>query len=162
MAARIERYALIVLLVIGVSLPLSFVISRRLQHRLLRPIAALAETTRAVSERHDYSVRAARTGVFEFDLFTDTFNHMLTQIQESEGKLHAQLGRLSLLQHITRATGERQDLPSIFQVVLGSLESEPAPRLRLLLVARSRRQVPCRRCRSAAGGREFANKLGLH
>ncbi len=47
---------------------------------------------------------------------------MLTQIQESEGKLHAQVGRLSLLQHITRATGERQDLPSIFQVVLGSLE----------------------------------------
>jgi signal transduction histidine kinase/CheY-like chemotaxis protein len=30
---------------------------------------------------------------------------------------------LSLLQHITRATGERQDLPSIFQVVLGSLEA---------------------------------------
>ena len=29
---------------------------------------------------------------------------------------------MSLLQHITRATGERQDLPSIFQVVLGSLE----------------------------------------
>jgi signal transduction histidine kinase/CheY-like chemotaxis protein len=55
-------------------------------------------------------------------LFTDTFNHMLMQIQQSEGKLHAQLSRLSLLQHITRATGERQDLPSIFQVVLASLE----------------------------------------
>ena len=97
-------------------------ISRRLQHQLLQPILALADTTRAVSERHDYTVRAARTGAYEFDLFTDTFNQMLTQIQQSEGKLQAQLGRLSLLQHITRATGERQDLPSIFQVVLGSLE----------------------------------------
>jgi signal transduction histidine kinase/ActR/RegA family two-component response regulator len=69
-------------------------------------------------------VRAARTGAYEFDLFTDTFNDMLTQIQQSEGKLHAQLSRLSLLQRITRATGERQDLPSIFQVVLGSLEND--------------------------------------
>ncbi|HEY0800626.1 MAG TPA: ATP-binding protein, partial [Steroidobacteraceae bacterium] len=120
--ARIQLYALILLLVAGSSLSLAYLISRRLQHRLLRPILALAETTKAVAERHDYAVRAARTGAYEFDLFTDTFNQMLTQIQESEGKLHAQLGRLSLLQHITRATGERQDLPSIFQVVLASLE----------------------------------------
>src|SRR5258707_8805483 len=124
MYARIRLYALIVFLVIGISFPLAYLISRRLQHQLLHPILALAETTRAVSERHDYTVRAAPTGAYEFDLFTDTFNHMLTQIQQSEGKLHAQLGRLSLLQHITRATGERQDLPSIFQVVLGSLETD--------------------------------------
>lgn len=122
MYARVELYTLIVLLVIGISLPLAYLISRRLQHQLLHPILALAETTRAVSERHDYTVRAVRTGAYEFDLFTDTFNHMLTEIQQSEAKLRAQLGRLGLLQHITRATGERQDLPSIFQVVLGSLE----------------------------------------
>src|SRR5882672_961825 len=122
MYARIRLYSLIVFLVIGISVPLVYLISRRLQHRLLQPILALAEATRAVSERHDYTVRAARTGAYEFDLFTDTFNDMLGQIQGSESKLHAQLGRLSLLQHITRATGERQDLPSIFQVVLGSLE----------------------------------------
>jgi len=120
--ARAKLYALIVFLVIGISLPLAYLISRRLQHQLLHPILALAETTRAVSERHDYTVRAAPTGAYEFDLFTDTFNHMLTQIQRSESVLQAQLGRLGLLQHITRATGERQDLPSIFQVVLGSLE----------------------------------------
>jgi signal transduction histidine kinase/DNA-binding response OmpR family regulator len=124
MYARIRLYALIVLLVIGISLPLGYAISRRLQHQLLRSILALADATRAVSERHDYSVRAARTGAQEFDLFTDTFNQMLGEIQGSERKLHEQLGRLSLLQHITRATGERQDLPSIFQVVLGSLEGE--------------------------------------
>ena len=107
---------------------------------LLQPILALAETARAVSERHDYTVRAAPTGAYEFDLFTDTFNHMLTQIQQSEGKLHAQLSRLSLLQHITRATGERQDLPSIFQVVLASLEENLPIDFRLLPVARRRRR----------------------
>jgi signal transduction histidine kinase len=124
MYVRAALYGLIVLLVAGISLPLAYLISRRLQHRLLQPILALADTTRAVSERHDYTVRAVRTGAYEFDLFTDTFNHMLTQIQQSEGILKAQLGRLSLLQHITRATGERQDLMSIFQVVLGSLEED--------------------------------------
>jgi signal transduction histidine kinase/ActR/RegA family two-component response regulator len=122
MYSRIKLYALILVLVGGIALSLAYLISRRLQHRLLRPILALVETTKAVAERNDYTVRAAPTGAYEFDLFTDTFNQMLTQIQQSESKLHAQLGRLSLLQHITRATGERQDLPSVFQVVLTSLE----------------------------------------
>ncbi len=122
MYSRMELYGLILVLVGALSLSLAFLISRRLQYRLLQPILALADTTRAVAERHDYTVRAAPTGAYEFDLFTDTFNQMLTQIQGSEGKLQAQVGRLSLLQHITRATGERQDLPSIFQVVLRSLE----------------------------------------
>jgi signal transduction histidine kinase/ActR/RegA family two-component response regulator len=122
MYARIKLYGVILLLVAGISLSLAYLISRRLQYRLLQPILALADTARAVAERQDYTVRAAPTGAYEFDLFTDAFNHMLTQIQGSESKLHAQLSRLSLLQHITRATGERQDLPSIFQVVLASLE----------------------------------------
>ena len=46
----------------------------------------------------------------------------ITERKAQERKLRAHLERLNLLQHITRATGERQDLPSIFQVVLGSLE----------------------------------------
>jgi signal transduction histidine kinase len=159
--ARIKLYALIVFLVIGVSLPLAYFISRRLQYQLLRPILALAETTRAVSERHDYSVRAVRTGAYEFDLFTDTFNHMLRQIQESEGKLHAQLGRLSLLQHITRATGERQDLPSIFQVVLGSLEENLPMNFGCFLLHDAAAQSLSVSVIGAAGS-AFADRLGLH
>ena len=120
--ARMRVYALVLVLVIGLSTLLAHLISRRLRQQLLQPILALADTARAVSDRHDYTVRAAPTGAYEFDVFANTFNQMLTQIQQSEGKLQAQLGRLSLLQHITRATGERQDLQSIFQVVLGSLE----------------------------------------
>jgi signal transduction histidine kinase/ActR/RegA family two-component response regulator len=160
MYARIRLYALIVFLVIGISLPLVYVISRRLQHRLLHPILALADTTRAVSERHDYTVRAVRTGAYEFDLFTDTFNQMLTQIQLSEAKLHAQLGRLSLLQHITRATGERQDLQSIFQVVLDSLEQNLPMDFGCFLLHDAAAQSLTVSVLGAAG-REFADKLGL-
>jgi PAS domain S-box-containing protein len=47
----------------------------------------------------------------------DTTNRKL-----AEAKLQAQLARLSLLQQITRAIGERQDIKSIFQVVIRTLE----------------------------------------
>ncbi|HXJ40594.1 MAG TPA: PAS domain S-box protein, partial [Bryobacteraceae bacterium] len=42
--------------------------------------------------------------------------------KRAEQRLQAQLGRLSLLDHITHAIGQRQDLPSVFRVVLGTLE----------------------------------------
>ena len=126
MLGRLKMYALTALIVAALSTLAAYLISRRMQRRLLQPIAALTDTARAVSDRHDYSVRAQHSGLREFDLLTDAFNHMLTQIQESAGKLQSQLGRLGLLQHITRATGDRQDMRSIFQVVLGSLEDNLA------------------------------------
>jgi signal transduction histidine kinase/ActR/RegA family two-component response regulator len=42
--------------------------------------------------------------------------------RQAEQKAHAQLERLNLLHQITRAIGERQDLKSIFQVVVRSVE----------------------------------------
>lgn len=50
------------------------------------------------------------------------FARDITDRLRAERKLKAQVERLSLLQHITRAIGERQDLQSIFQVVVRSLE----------------------------------------
>ena len=119
---RAGLYALIVLLVATLASLAAYLISRRLRERLMRPILALQRTARAVSEQHDYSVRAEPTGTAEFDALTDAFNHMLRQVGRSEQKLQSHLGRLDLLQHITRAIGDRQDMPSIFDVVLSSLE----------------------------------------
>jgi signal transduction histidine kinase/ActR/RegA family two-component response regulator len=44
--------------------------------------------------------------------------------QQAEQKAHASLERLYLLHQITRAVGERQDLNSIFQVVVRSVEDQ--------------------------------------
>lgn len=44
--------------------------------------------------------------------------------KDAQQKLQAQLERLNLLQQITRAIGERQDLRSIFQVVIRSIEEQ--------------------------------------
>jgi PAS domain S-box-containing protein len=46
----------------------------------------------------------------------------ITDRKLSEVKVQAQLARLNLLQQITRAIGERQDIRSIFQVVIRTLE----------------------------------------
>jgi PAS domain S-box-containing protein len=46
----------------------------------------------------------------------------VTARKQAETKLQAQLARLALLSQITRAVGERQDIKSIFQVVIRTLE----------------------------------------
>jgi signal transduction histidine kinase/ActR/RegA family two-component response regulator len=45
-------------------------------------------------------------------------------VRESERRLRTHLERLNLLHTVTRAIGERQDLASIFQVVIRSVEDE--------------------------------------
>ena len=46
----------------------------------------------------------------------------ITERKQAEDRLQTQLGRLALLERITRAIGQRQDLQSIFQVVVRTLE----------------------------------------
>jgi PAS domain S-box-containing protein len=46
----------------------------------------------------------------------------ITDRRDSERRIRGQLERLNLLGHITRAVGDRQDLESIFRVVVRSLE----------------------------------------
>jgi PAS domain S-box-containing protein len=46
----------------------------------------------------------------------------VTESHQAKQKLQAQMERLDLINHITRAIGEKQDLQSIYQVVVRSLE----------------------------------------
>jgi PAS domain S-box-containing protein len=47
----------------------------------------------------------------------------VTERKASEAKLRAQLSQLALLSHITRAIGERQDVGSICQIVVSTIEA---------------------------------------
>jgi signal transduction histidine kinase len=80
MHKRLRLYGVIVGGVILGSLATAYVLSRRLQRQISRPILDLAETARAISERRDYTVRANRPRIDELGLLTDAFNQMLTQI----------------------------------------------------------------------------------
>jgi PAS domain S-box-containing protein len=97
----------------------------------------------------DPSVRAIVTNYRDI---TDRLAH--------EAKLAEQLTRLALLSRITHAIGERQDLRSIFQVVVARLEEEmPVDFCCIFLydAGENRLTVSCVGHRSA----ELANRLGM-
>jgi signal transduction histidine kinase/ActR/RegA family two-component response regulator len=115
---RLQLYGLIVAAVIAMALLSAYIVARRLQQRISKPILSLAATAKALVDNKDYSIRAERIALGgEIGKLTDAFNHMLVHNQ-------IQLGRLELLNDITRAIGERQDLESIFHVVLRRLEDD--------------------------------------
>ena len=122
-------YSLIAVAMTGLVFVVAYLLARLLQQQISGPIQMLASAARAVSEQRDYSVRVSKLASDELGNLTDAFNEMLEQIhsrdqglRQSEGRLRAQLTRLDLLHRITRAIGERQDLRSLFQVVIRRLE----------------------------------------
>ena len=104
MYERFRLYGVIALLVIVVSFMLAYVLSKSLQRGISKPILALAEIARAISDRQDYSVRATKLGKDELGLLTDAFNHMLTQIETQN--LEIQLFNQKLEQNIISRTKE--------------------------------------------------------
>lgn len=106
--AKLDLRRLIVL--IGVSLLISM---------LARNQRRAKEALRLANERLDERVRdktadLARTVV--------ALEAEIAQRENTEKTLNAQLERLNLLDQITRAVGERQDLRSVFQAVIRRLE----------------------------------------
>jgi signal transduction histidine kinase/HAMP domain-containing protein len=117
MRQRLRLYGIIALLVIGVSLILAYLLSRVLQNQITNPVLSLAETAKIVSEKRDYTLRASVHGNDEVGELTKAFNQMLRRIQE-------QIARLDLLNRMTHAIGDRQNLASIFQVLVERLERD--------------------------------------
>jgi PAS domain S-box-containing protein len=70
-----------------------------------------------------YEVNAYRIGGEGSHTVGILFND-ITERKISERKLRAQFERMNLLYQITRAVGEHQDMPSIFQVVIRTLEDQ--------------------------------------
>jgi signal transduction histidine kinase/ActR/RegA family two-component response regulator len=118
-------------------------LSSFLQKPISGPILELTDTVRLIAERKDYSIQAPSSGGNEVATLGKAFNQLLGSIEErdktlrsqneklheeiterkaADDRVHAQLARLEMLNRITRAIGERQDLRSIFQVVIRTLE----------------------------------------
>lgn len=87
MTDRFRLYAILVVGVVASSIVLAFTLSTWLQKRISKPILDLAETARRVSERQDYTLRAAHPGESEIGLLADSFNDMLGQIQQRDASL---------------------------------------------------------------------------
>src|SRR5438132_571155 len=74
--ATLRLSGVIAVAVLTVALLAAYLLSRVLQGAISQPVLMLAETARAVSDRRDYSVRAAKLGEDELGVLTDAFNHM--------------------------------------------------------------------------------------
>jgi PAS domain S-box-containing protein len=88
-----------------------------LMYATARDVTQIRQTDQALREANEHLEARVRERTAE-----------LAQINESlslnEARLQAQLERLNLLGGITRAIGERQDIRSIFQVVIRTLEDQ--------------------------------------
>jgi PAS domain S-box-containing protein len=90
-------------------------------------VAITGETIRFENEAKPlgrlYEVCAYRIGGAGSRIVGIVFND-ITERKKSERRLGEQVERMNLLHQIARAVGERQDLPSIFQVVIRTLEDQ--------------------------------------
>lgn len=101
MYERFRRYGLIVFLVVFISGVIAYFLSIRLQKSISKPIFELAEIAGSISEHHDYSVRAPKSGVSELVQLTNAFNHMLAQIEAQTAEI------TSLNQNLEQKVKER-------------------------------------------------------
>jgi len=143
MYVRLRIFAGLAVVVLIGSVFLALILSEWLQQPISQPILALTKAARQIATDKDFTVRVPPQGRDEAGQLTGAFNELLASIQERDGALlsaneslrteiverkgaedrvQAQLGRLELLNRITRAVGERQDLQSVFQVVIRTLE----------------------------------------
>src|ERR1700730_17488056 len=109
MYRRLTVYG-ILLLVVGVCSFLgAMALSAALQHGISLPILELAQAATAVSDRNDYSVRAAQHGADEIGYLTDSFNQMLARLGESNAALTASEERLRLALEAAEAANREKD-----------------------------------------------------
>lgn len=87
--ARVRQFARGAAVIIVVASLIGLLLLWWLRGILARPILAVVETARAVSERKDYSVRARKYGQDEIGQLVDAFNEMLVQVHQRDEQLRA-------------------------------------------------------------------------
>jgi len=82
----------------------------------------IEQQSSALQHSRDVLEQRVQERTVELTRTTESLQAEVVERQHAESRLQAQLERLNLLDQITRAIGERQDLQSIYQVAVRSLE----------------------------------------
>lgn len=114
---RLGVYGLVLLAVLAGSALVALFLSNFFQRLISQPMLDLANTARLVSENKDYSVRAVKLSNDELGGFTEAFNSMLNQIQQSHTDLRASEDRLSAVFQQAGAGIAQTDLSGRFVMV---------------------------------------------
>jgi signal transduction histidine kinase/CheY-like chemotaxis protein len=102
--SRLRGYAFNFVLTLVVTFGMAFGLASRFQKPISRPVLSLVETTKAVSGRGDYSIRAEILNRDEFGLLAIEFNGMLEQIEARD--LELQQHRENLEEQVSHRTSE--------------------------------------------------------
>ena len=119
---RLRLYGATVLVLLLASTLLALLLSSRLSAILATPLSQLVQTTRAISETKDYSVRARKFSADELGYLVDAFNEMLGGIQTRDNELRdALLAREQALEEAQNARDSlRTTLASIGDAVVST------------------------------------------
>jgi signal transduction histidine kinase/DNA-binding response OmpR family regulator len=91
---RFYRFAEIVLAILAGASLLALALSSKLQGIILKPIAHLAEVARQVSQDKNYATRALKQSDDDLGGLTDTFNQMLSEIEQRDEEITGHRDRL--------------------------------------------------------------------
>jgi len=127
MYRRLAVYGILLLIVSACSILGAMALSAALQHNISLPILELAKVATAVSDRNDYSVRATKHSADEIGYLTDSFNHMLARIGESNAALTASEERLRQALEAAEAANREKD--QFFAIVSHELRTPLTPAL---------------------------------
>ena len=90
---KIRKYTQVSILVIFVSVLVTYLVSSRLLRLITEPILHLSKVATRVTNEEDYRLRAVSYGDDEVGTLVNSFNHMLAGIQERDAALqHAKNG----------------------------------------------------------------------
>jgi two-component system sensor histidine kinase/response regulator len=109
--SRLERYAVIVTVVVLACSLIAFAVSSRLQKVISEPILRLADIARHVSSQRNYALRAEQEGDDEVGTLVAGFNDMLEEIQRrdeilSRHKEHLEVEVASRTSELTAVNSE--------------------------------------------------------
>ncbi len=99
--ARIRRDGSILAFVMLIASATAYIVSSRLQKMISGPILSLAGIAGTVSEKRDYSIRADKASEDEVGRLIDSFNDMLSLIQQRDDALRESEGRFRSLVETT-------------------------------------------------------------
>jgi signal transduction histidine kinase len=91
---RLVRYLFLEVIVIALSLYLAFFLLSTLHQAITNPLRELVELMRGVSKDRNYTVRLAIPSRNELGAIAESFNDMLSQIQERDAELETHRERL--------------------------------------------------------------------
>ena len=127
--SRLRAYVSNLVLTLLVTFSLAFLLASRFQKPISKPVLNLVGTTKAVSDRGDYSIRAEILNRDEFGLLATEFNGMLKQIESRD--LQLQQHREHLEEQVAHRTAELVAMNTKLTVAKEAAEAEITERKRV-------------------------------